>query len=42
MAGVIVDAGPPYAMLDRRDKHHVWALDQLSRFDHSLLRATPF
>jgi len=37
MAGVIVDAGPIYAMLDKREKHHSWALDQLGRFDHSLV-----
>jgi predicted nucleic acid-binding protein len=36
MARVILDTGPLYAMLDRREKHHSWALDQLCRFDSSL------
>ena len=29
MAGIILDAGPLYAVLDQRDKFHLWATDQL-------------
>jgi uncharacterized protein len=27
---ILIDAGPLVAMLDRRDRHHDWAVDQLS------------
>jgi predicted nucleic acid-binding protein len=37
MARVIIDAGPIYAMLDRREKHYSWAVEQLSHLDQSLL-----
>ena len=37
MAGVILDAGPLYAMLDRRDKYHSWALERLTGLRGPLL-----
>lgn len=37
MAGIILDTGPLYAMLDRRDKHHLWAINQLADLRRPLL-----
>ncbi len=36
MAGIILDIGPLYAMLDRRERHHRWCLEQLTNLEDRL------
>ncbi len=35
--GVIIDAGPLVALLNRRDAHHEWATEQVERFSGPML-----
>jgi uncharacterized protein len=38
---VLVDAGPLVALLNRRDKHHAWALETFAGLEAPLLTCEP-
>src|SRR5262245_22444689 len=41
MRTIVIDTGPLVALLDRRDQHHSWAVDQAKRLPGPFLTSEP-